>query len=512
MGFAADDASAALAAYDGDVEAAVEALADARALVDLDGDAGGRASDSDASLSASPMKGRRECGTPGCTQRDFHLGPCDGQAAEPAESRPRRAAADDTNRRIADSIAPQAWRRREYTIERILDQRTVDGATQYLVLWKGYDDETWETEENLADTAALEAWLAAPAPEAEASASAALAPASAPPMPTPEHRVTEAEGLRLHLSDKSVAGYAGVTKNGTGYSAVHTRKYLGTYPSVVDAAVAYARYDQNPEAWRPTPVVRRHCAARAGAGARARVGARAGARLRAAIGGGAFGGRAARGGAEARAAAEAQARAAAEARALAAEVHVQAMAWPRPWVGSALRHAVSGVLPPSSPQHQPPPQQPPMSEVRTVVPQDWKEGQKLEVTAPSGQRVMAAVPAGMGPGSLLRVSFPSATPQQLLKQRILAEAKAEGLRLELSSNNRTGYLGVELTAGGRYTSHSGSGATARTTRRRRRRSHARVLSPRARRRPCSYKRRKSGNVARNFFVGKRSGGGYTRKS
>ena len=67
MGFAADDASAALAAYDGDVEAAVEALADARTLVDLDGDAGGRASDSDASLSVSPMKGRRECGTPGCT-------------------------------------------------------------------------------------------------------------------------------------------------------------------------------------------------------------------------------------------------------------------------------------------------------------------------------------------------------------------------------------------------------------------------------------------------------------
>ena len=31
MGFAADDASAALAAYDGDVEAAAEALADARA-------------------------------------------------------------------------------------------------------------------------------------------------------------------------------------------------------------------------------------------------------------------------------------------------------------------------------------------------------------------------------------------------------------------------------------------------------------------------------------------------
>ena len=54
-------------------------------------------------------------------------------------------------------------------IERIIDQRTVGGATLYLVKWKGYDDETWETEENLADTAALEAWLAAPAPEAEAS-------------------------------------------------------------------------------------------------------------------------------------------------------------------------------------------------------------------------------------------------------------------------------------------------------------------------------------------------------
>ena len=69
-----------------------------------------------------------------------------------------------------------------------------------------------------------------------------------------------------------------------------------------------------------------------------------------------------------------------------------------------------------------------MSEVRTVVPQDWKEGQKLEVTAPSGQRVMVAVPAGLGPGSWMRVSFPSATPQQLLKQRVLADAKAEGLR------------------------------------------------------------------------------------
>ena len=72
-------------------------------------------------------------------------------------------------------------------IERIIDQRTVGGATLYLVKWKGYDnDETWETEENLADTAALEAWLAAPAPEAEASA--APAPASEPaPAPVPPH-------------------------------------------------------------------------------------------------------------------------------------------------------------------------------------------------------------------------------------------------------------------------------------------------------------------------------------
>merc|ERR1711942_585550 len=40
----------------------------------------------------------------------------------------------------------------EYEVERIVDKRVVDGATEYLVKWKGWEnkeDQTWEPKQNL---------------------------------------------------------------------------------------------------------------------------------------------------------------------------------------------------------------------------------------------------------------------------------------------------------------------------------------------------------------------------
>merc|ERR1712179_421541 len=40
----------------------------------------------------------------------------------------------------------------EYEVESIVDNRVVDGVTEYLVKWKGWEneeDQTWEPEENL---------------------------------------------------------------------------------------------------------------------------------------------------------------------------------------------------------------------------------------------------------------------------------------------------------------------------------------------------------------------------
>lgn len=47
----------------------------------------------------------------------------------------------------------------EYVIERILKERVRQGKREFLVCWKGYDDQTWETEANLADNVALAMWL-----------------------------------------------------------------------------------------------------------------------------------------------------------------------------------------------------------------------------------------------------------------------------------------------------------------------------------------------------------------
>jgi transposase InsO family protein len=47
----------------------------------------------------------------------------------------------------------------EWQVESITDERTRQGAKQYLVKWVGFQEATWEPEKNLANTAALQSWL-----------------------------------------------------------------------------------------------------------------------------------------------------------------------------------------------------------------------------------------------------------------------------------------------------------------------------------------------------------------
>jgi len=63
----------------------------------------------------------------------------------------------------------------EHVIERIVERRVRDGRTQYRVRWSGYDvaDDTWETEDAVSDTLALDAF--------EASEASARAAEVAPP-------------------------------------------------------------------------------------------------------------------------------------------------------------------------------------------------------------------------------------------------------------------------------------------------------------------------------------------
>ena len=62
--------------------------------------------------------------------------------------------------------------------------------------------------------------------------------------PPPQVAVSEAEGLKLHLSVKSSTGYRGVTLNGGRFHAKAGSKqiHLGCFATAVEAAVAYARY------------------------------------------------------------------------------------------------------------------------------------------------------------------------------------------------------------------------------------------------------------------------------
>lgn len=39
----------------------------------------------------------------------------------------------------------------DYEVEQILNHREVNGKMEYLIKWKGYDEETWEPEQNLHD-------------------------------------------------------------------------------------------------------------------------------------------------------------------------------------------------------------------------------------------------------------------------------------------------------------------------------------------------------------------------
>jgi len=66
--------------------------------------------------------------------------------------------------------------------------------------------------------------------------------------------VTECEGLQLHLAPGTVTGYTGVWRAGRGRSGYRveleqrgSRKSLGRFENVVDAAVAYAKYIQKLE-------------------------------------------------------------------------------------------------------------------------------------------------------------------------------------------------------------------------------------------------------------------------
>ena len=48
----------------------------------------------------------------------------------------------------------------EFCVERIVDERSEAGSTEYLVKWDGYatDENNWEPSETLASTAALDIW------------------------------------------------------------------------------------------------------------------------------------------------------------------------------------------------------------------------------------------------------------------------------------------------------------------------------------------------------------------
>ena len=68
-----------------------------------------------------------------------------------------------------------------------------------------------------------------------------------------EPLVAEAEGFRLHLSNKNGTGYRGVHKHSCGrFQAQHSvggrEVYLGTFDTEVEAAVAFARHVQSPAA------------------------------------------------------------------------------------------------------------------------------------------------------------------------------------------------------------------------------------------------------------------------
>jgi hypothetical protein len=46
----------------------------------------------------------------------------------------------------------------EYVIDAIIKTRTKRGKLEYLVSWKGYDDQTWEAAETMQNAEALDAW------------------------------------------------------------------------------------------------------------------------------------------------------------------------------------------------------------------------------------------------------------------------------------------------------------------------------------------------------------------
>ena len=107
------------------------------------------------------------CGTPGCTHKDYHIGPCtntepDGRRErKPAQTYEVEAITEKKRRKRKVDATPEE-EEEEYVVERVLDERQRGKKTEYLVKWKGYDDtadNTWEPASSLNDTAALGAFL-----------------------------------------------------------------------------------------------------------------------------------------------------------------------------------------------------------------------------------------------------------------------------------------------------------------------------------------------------------------